>query len=78
MHYIIGDCTNCGYRIEFRQDELGAGLFMPDGGVATVKEVFRKEHVEHMRERLNGSATPVVPTHANLRMRFIDSQGENR
>lgn len=77
MHYIIGDCTSCGYRIEFRQDELGAGLFLPDGNVATIKEVFKKEHVEHMRERLKGSATPIVPTHANLRLRFIDSPEAN-
>ena len=74
MHYIIGDCSSCGYRIEFRKDELGAGLFLPDGDVTTVREVFKRNHTEHMKERLNGSATPVVSSFSNLRMRIVDKK----
>ncbi len=75
MHYIIGDCDSCGYRIEFRKDELGAGLFLPDGNVTTVQETFKKEQVSHMQERLaaRGEATPVTPGHTALRQRFLDS-----
>ncbi len=88
MHYVIGDCDSCGYRIEFRKDELGAGLFMPDGKVATVKEMFKKEHVDHMKERLasgehasdprekpvNWGEEKVLNTFSTMRLRFLDDE----
>ncbi len=74
MHYIIGDCDQCGYRIEFRKDDLGAGLFLPDGNVVTITETFKQSHTEHMKGLLNGSATPVEPSLSSMRMRFVEQR----
>lgn len=72
MHYIVGECDNCGYDIEFRCDELGGGLFMPDG--ESVTERFRKANVEHMKQRIRDFAprTSVQPSFSTIRMRFTE------
>lgn len=70
MHYVAGDCERCGYRIEFRKDELGGGLFMPDGDVTTVSEVFKRESVEHMKEALGAREAPAP----RMRLRFLDNE----
>ena len=28
LHYLIGDCTGCGYRMEFPLHEFGGGIFV--------------------------------------------------
>ena len=73
-HYVIGDCAQCGYRIEIRRDDLGMGLFLPDGSVSTVKQAFQTKHTDHMKEALAESAPHVGPTHANVRMRMVEKK----
>ena len=76
-HYIVGNCENCGYRIEFRRDDLGSGLFLPDGSVSTIHEVFRSKHVEHVREALREqNVPPIVHSFAGMRVRLIDPKHE--
>ncbi len=70
-HYIVGDCQNCGYRIEFEDDLLGGGLFMPGGETTAVTKTFRKENVEHMKEKVEGSTEK---TFATMRFRFLDNE----
>lgn len=70
MHYIVGDCSHCSYRIEFRADDLGGGLFMPDG--SPVNDFFKKEHTEHMKDGLEkaGELRIVEQTLKELKMRL--------
>lgn len=72
MHYIVGDCESCGYRIEFERNDLGA-LFLPDGSVAAISEQFKREQVEHMRERVQRESpeSRVIPDFSHIRMRFL-------
>ncbi len=65
-HYIIGDCTHCGYHIEFEESELGMGLFLPDG--SPVNEQFKK-NLTHMQDR--GDA-PVEKRFSSMKLRFAD------
>lgn len=70
-HYIIGECVSCGYEIHIKRDDLGAGLFMPDGKVTTVGDSFPEKHTKHMRDSLKGEAHTLRPF-STIRMRFID------
>jgi hypothetical protein len=74
MHYLIGSCGGCGYRLEVRRDDLGAGLFQPNGDVTTITKVFQKSQTDHMKEHLEevGRSRFVIPTHQANRMRFIE------
>ena len=74
MHYIIGDCEMCGYRIEFRKDELGSGLFLPNGDVTTVKDTFKKTSVEHAKAALEVKDDSTKGTFAGMRLRFLDKE----
>lgn len=71
LHYIIGDCTRCGYRIEFRRDDLGGGLFLPDGNPVTNE--FDK-NTQHMKEGLQKErkSSPVVQSFSGIKMRIVD------
>ena len=69
MHYMVGHCETCGYEIVLRDDELGGGLFMPDG--STVKDVFKKESTEHMKRDAEGK---VEKSFATMKFRFLDDE----
>lgn len=71
MHYIIGDCEQCGYHIEFRKDDLGAGLFLPDG--STVVDTFQRRSTDHMKAHLEerDGASTVLPSFSTIRMRIV-------
>jgi|GEM_PF-4264469 len=70
-HYVVGNCQNCGYRIEFEDNDLGSGLFMPGGDTTAVTKTFRKENVEHMKTRAEGNTEKTFVT---MRFRFLDNE----
>ena len=77
MHYIVGDCTHCGYRIEIARHDLGGGLFLPDGSVSTINEVFQTKHTAHVKEALKEQNAPdVIHSFAGMQVRLIDPKRE--
>lgn len=78
MHYVVGDCDTCGYRIEIPKHDLGSGLFMSDGSVTTVDDMFRKQHTDHMKEevqvRSDQKIEPVTSSLRRHKMRFLDNE----
>jgi hypothetical protein len=78
-HYIVGDCANCGYRIEIARNDLGSGLFLPDGSVATISEVFKSKHVEHVKERLKEqNVATFLPSFSTMQLRLLPAPREQR
>lgn len=78
-HYIVGNCASCGYEIEIRRDDLGSGLFMPDGNVSTVGDVFRKESVGHVREYfVQKDVAEHSHAFGSIQMRFLDPKAAKK
>jgi transcription elongation factor Elf1 len=71
-HYAVGNCGNCGYRIEFDQSVLGSGLFLPNGDVSTVQKIFRKSQTEQIRTRLEETQHLRRDAPSHSRMRILD------
>ncbi len=69
-HYVVGDCSHCNYRIEFRCDHLGGGLFLPDGSPAT--QLFEKNtrHLKEVVDREPGTRA-VRPSFAGRSCRIL-------
>jgi len=65
-HYVIGDCSRCGYHIEFEESELGMGLFLPDG--EPVSERFRQAQTGHMKGCGEGG---VEQSFSRMKFRFV-------
>jgi hypothetical protein len=78
MHYVVGDCDSCGYRIEIPRHDLGSGLFMSDGSVTTVHDTFRRKHTDHMKAEVQAHSEmkvePVTPALRRHKMRFLDNE----
>ncbi len=74
LHYVVGDCSSCGYRIEIAKHDLGGGLFAPDGSVTTINEVFKKQHTEHVRDQVMGkeNSPTIIPSFSTVQMRTIE------
>jgi hypothetical protein len=72
-HYAVGNCGNCGYRIELDQSVLRSDLFLSKNDVTTVQQVFRKSQTEEMRSHVEeGHLRSVMQTHSTNRMRILD------
>jgi|GEM_PF-4253965 len=71
-HYVRGNCTHCNYEIMLRHDQLGMGLFLPDGSSTAVKETFRSKHLDHLREELK--ETVFDKTHTNVQMKLHEEK----
>ncbi len=74
MHYIVGDCEQCGYHIEFRKDDFGGGLFLPDG--SAMADSFKKHNTDHMREHLEerNDHSTVLNSFSTIKMRIVPQE----